>query len=307
MRSHMPCSTDTMIKRIRSLSGFLQPISTGLDPRIDPLPGMRAVLFDVYGTLLISGSGDVGTATAMDSVAAVEHAMVAAGWEGVGPETCTCAVQAMQSAVTAEHRRKIAAGAIKPEVDILRIWQEVVVELQAAGRISGLPSADSIRILAVEYECRVNPTWVMPGAAELLACLRERGLVLGIVSNAQFYTPLTIAALMGGLPRDLGFAPELCVWSYELGEAKPSGRMFDGVLQTLRGNYDISPAEVLYVGNDMLNDMWTASGAGCRTVLFAGDRRSLRLREGDHRCRELRPDAVVVELAQVADVCLAAH
>ena len=50
----------------------------------------------------------------------------------------------------------------------------------------------------------------MPGAAETLAALQQRGLLLGIVSNAQFYTPLMIEALLGKPPGELGFLPELC-------------------------------------------------------------------------------------------------
>ena len=44
------------------------------------------------------------------------------------------------------------------------------------------------------------------------------------------------------------------------------------------------PAErVLFVGNDMLNDVAAAAAVGLRTALFAGDQRSLRLREKDPR------------------------
>jgi putative hydrolase of the HAD superfamily len=54
------------------------------------------------------------------------------------------------------------------------------------------------------------------------------------------------------------------------------------------------------VGNDMLKDIWPAARLGCKTALFAGDRRSLRLREDDERCRELEPDLVVDDLSQLA-------
>jgi len=45
------------------------------------------------------------------------------------------------------------------------------------------------------------------------------------------------------------------------------------LFQTLENQTNFS--KTLYVGNDMLNDIWTATEAGCRTVLFAGDQRSL--------------------------------
>ena len=50
-----------IIDRMRALCRPLLPEPSGERARLVPLPGIRAVLFDVYGTLLISGSGDIGT------------------------------------------------------------------------------------------------------------------------------------------------------------------------------------------------------------------------------------------------------
>jgi putative hydrolase of the HAD superfamily len=46
----------------------------------------------------------------------------------------------------------------------------------------------------------------------------------------------------------------------------------------------------------MLNDISTASAAGCRTALFAGDRRSLRLREGENT---VEPDMIITGLTEL--------
>ena len=48
---------------VRRLARPLEPLPTEVAGAGDALAGIRAVLFDVYGTLLISASGDVGTAT----------------------------------------------------------------------------------------------------------------------------------------------------------------------------------------------------------------------------------------------------
>ncbi|MEQ8837627.1 MAG: HAD family hydrolase, partial [Lacipirellulaceae bacterium] len=62
----------------------------------------------------------------------------------------------------------------------------------------------------------------------------------------------------------------------------------------------ITPAETLYVGNDMRNDIWPAAKVGFKTALFAGDERSLRLREDEpNRDQRPEPDAVVTELDQL--------
>jgi putative hydrolase of the HAD superfamily len=61
----------------------------------------------------------------------------------------------------------------------------------------------------------------------------------------------------------------------------------------------VSPASVLYIGNDMLNDIYPARQTGFKTALFAGDERSLRLRSDDPRCRGLRADLVITDLSQL--------
>ena len=277
--------------RIRDLSSELEPRSTDAKPLTDPLPGLRAVLFDIYGTLIISASGDIGLAVERDASSAFAAALGAAGIEapaGTGPHL-------LEQAIRAAHTKRKAAGIRYPEVDILDIWSEV------------LKSEGDLARLAVEYECRVNPVWPMPGLARLLDDLRGQRLVLGIVSNAQFYTPLMLEGFLGLPLADLGFDAECCAWSYCLLEAKPSTRIYETALAALNRVHGIAPNEVLYVGNDIRNDIWPASLTGCRTALFAGDARSLRLRGDDPCCAGLVPDRVVTELRQISREILASH
>ena len=65
---------------IRDLSSPLEPLPTETPADLRELRGIKAVLFDVYGTLVISGSGDVGVnAAAGRGEAFVEAALDAAG------------------------------------------------------------------------------------------------------------------------------------------------------------------------------------------------------------------------------------
>jgi putative hydrolase of the HAD superfamily len=63
----------------------------------------------------------------------------------------------------------------------------------------------------------------------------------------------------------------------------------------------ISVRSALYIGNDMLNDIYPGKQAGFKTGLFAGDARSLRLRENDPKCKDLSVDLVITDLAQLLD------
>jgi putative hydrolase of the HAD superfamily len=281
----------TLLAHVRRLSHPLAPVSTGRAPRLLRLPDIRCVLFDVYGTLLVSGSGDVGTTAATQPANALQTALAAGGieWDAdtmPGPERITQLIQ--QQHATA-HRM----GLTFPEIDIRHIWE---TWLQEAGTPAASP--EQVERIAITYEMRVNPVWPMPGMEETLTGLHQRRIRLGIISNAQFYTPYLFPVLTGRTVEEWGFDPGICVWSYRCGEAKPAQTLFLKALNTL-GESGLTPDQILYVGNDMRNDVWPAHERGCRTALFAGDDRSLRLRTDDTRVSHIIPDVELAALPQL--------
>lgn len=272
-----------LARRIRALSEPLKPIPTDRSSMPVDLSTIRCVLFDVYGTLFISGSGDVGTAAALDRQDALDAALAACGWSD------TVSVESITHWIRRHHAVSREQGIEFPEVDICAVWRDV---LEEAGRVD--VSEQDVRHLAVEYEARVNPVWPMPGLWRALRAVASQGLRMGIISNAQFYTPLLFPAFSGIMVTESGFDPSLCLWSYACGEAKPARKLFQRALDIL-GTEGIAPDEVLYIGNDMRNDIWPAATLGCRTALFAGDQRSLRLRADDPCCADVQPDGVLTD------------
>jgi putative hydrolase of the HAD superfamily len=275
---------------IRRLSTRLEAHPTGLEPRLPELSGIRAVAFDIYGTLFISGSGDIGTAATGGREEAMRAVLAQAGLADPPREGL---VGRFLGHIRSDHARLHAEGVEFPEVEIREIWKSFLAGL-------GLrPEPAEIERMAVEYECAVNPVWPMPGLAELLTALRARGLPLAIVSNAQFFTPLLFDAFLDAPPEALGFPPDLSVWSYAHRRAKPGAFLYRRLAEALapRG---IAPEQTLYIGNDMRNDIAPAAATGFRTALFAGDKRSLRLREEDGP--GATPDAVATDLAQIPGI-----
>lgn len=295
-------SSEDLIARIKALSRPLEPLPTHHPTRMSPLTGIRAVMFDIYGTLIISASGDIGTVGGHDAEQVLREALAATGLRAdeLPAETHISATLGRAIRAAQEHRRR--QGIEFPEVDILEVWTSVLRAVPDLGVSRGGLSDARLRALAIEYECRDNPVWPMPGMREMLEHLRATGKHLGIVSNAQFYTPLVIHALLGTTLAELGFDPRLCAWSYRHLEAKPSTRLFQSVLDELANQYGVTAEQTLYVGNDCLNDIWPAVRLGCRTALFAGDARSLRLREDDARCSGLQPDLVIEHLHRLAEI-----
>ncbi len=284
---------------IQSHSRPLVPLPTAVAPRLTLLPDVSAVLFDIYGTLLISASGEVGSAGELQATAAAA-AFAAVGYPlGDGG---VAAADHLHAVIRQHHAAAHDQGIDYPEVDIVAVWSEVVSHLVAQRQLPSEARDIDCRALAIHYEVRANPTWPMPGMAQCLEALRQREVTLGIISNAQFYTPLLFPAHLGLKLEQLGFDPELLVFSYQLQRAKPAAKLFQAAVDTLfsRG---LAPHEVLYIGNDMLNDVLGARQVGFRTALFAGDHRSLRWRKDDRRVADCEPDIVVTHLEQIVE-CL---
>ena len=279
----------------------LTPHPTGLRPTHEPLSGARAVLFDVYGTLLISASGDIEITRFVHDglVKCLEEAGVGISQEVDRRHLAASMVETFKQTIRDHHARSRQGGNTHPEVDIAEVWEQTVDAV--VRQTSGVRVEDGFesRLLALSYELLANPVYPMPGMADCMRRLRDRGFLLGLISNAQFFTPLILEFFLSG-EQDLAFPfePQLLFFSYQHGSAKPDAGMFRNAAAKLR-ELGIDPVNTVYVGNDMRNDIWTARQAGFRTVLFAGDRRSLRLRQDREGMAGVRPDAVVTGLMQI--------
>jgi putative hydrolase of the HAD superfamily len=263
----------------------LLPIETGEKARgLSNLEHIRAMLFDVYGTLLISHAGEVADSVSPRRRESIYN-LLRRFDIAESPEKIS---QLLEKIIAAEHARLQTRGIDYPEVDILEIWR----------RILAWGDLPRLKTFAREYEMIVNPVYPMPGLAELLQSCRERGLTMGIISNAQFYTQDFLENMLAKPMGAWGFDPQLILYSYQYQTAKPSARLFKMAAQCLL-DLGIQPEASLYVGNDMRNDMLPAKTVGFQTALFAGDQRSLRWRKDDDRCRDLTPDMVVTDLRQL--------
>ena len=285
---------------IKRSSFRLVPESTGAEPLLPKMADLRAIVFDVYGTLFISESGDISLAEQSDREDLMRQAFAHCG---VGPaREDTRLVDRFHETVHAFQDKRRAQGIAWPEVEIREVWRALLDDLHAEEVIDGPPPSPArLEELAVTYECLSNRIWPMPGLRETLAAIRERGLLLGIVSNAQFYTPLLFEAFLGATVEELGFKEDCCVWSYREREGKPSTALYEKLAAALQTN-SISPTQSLYVGNDVRNDILPSQRTGFKTALFAGDKRSLRLRQDDPECAAIKPDVVVTELGQLLAV-----
>lgn len=106
---------------------------------------------------------------------------------------------------------------------------------------------------------------LMPGAADVLRQWHAAGVCLGIASNAQAYTLQELDAVLcpSGLEPAI-FAPDLVLWSWQLGYSKPDPYFFQTLLARLAAR-GLAPGEVLMVGDRADNDIAPARAAGMMT------------------------------------------
>ena len=261
------------------------PIPTGIDPSGSLIEPLECILFDVYGTLFISASGGAGMA--QEHTPAIAELGALLQDYGISRPTEKLLADFYQQ-IEHEHQRLHQKGVDFPEVDIEGIWH----------RILSVKPPRRLKTFAMEFEMIVNPVYPMPHLAEMLAALQSKSILTGLISNAQFYTPYLFIWFLNADLTDLGFAEDLILFSYRFGHAKPSPVLFRTAADNLEKR-NIAPSATLYVGNDMLNDIYAARKCGFQTALFAGDDRSLRLREDDARCRNLQPNLVITDLEQI--------
>lgn len=290
--------------RFLELSEPLECLPTGVEPKLKKLTGIEAVIFDFYGTLFISGVGDIGIDDGASDekllIEALESSEIAVSSKAAGAR----GYQIYTKAVKDQMLKLKGSGIIYPEPDIRKVWRDVLSQMHAEDLISTKTDSSHYNRMAVEFEARMNPVWPMSDMKTTLHELHQKNVALGIISNSQFYTPYVLEALSGKSLPELGFNPDLLHWSFEESVKKPSLVFYERFLEKAKEiKPELKPENYLYIGNDMLKDVYPAHECGMKTALFAGDKRSLKWRKKDDRCRDLKPDIVVTELSQVLE-CL---
>lgn len=264
----------------------MKPLPTGLSPIGMLRSQVRCLLCDIYGTLFISGSGDISIARRKAKQLRDFNELLTRYHIDMSPSIL---IDSLYASIQDEHRQAKMEGVDHPEVQIDKVWFDILPLKEPA----------MVRRFAVEFEMTMNPVWPMPGLRALIHACRKNGVRLGIISNAQFYTPYLFEWYLGQDSQTLGFDPQLTFFSYQYRRAKPSRFLFQLAVEKLE-NLGFSLDQVAYIGNDRRNDVAPAQDVGFQTILFAGDARSLRMRDNDPTCNHIRPDLRITHLEQLA-------
>jgi FMN phosphatase YigB (HAD superfamily) len=213
---------------------------------------IRAVIFDIYKTIL-----EVSPPPADRE--ARWHALWGEMISGLQPRLDLEAFgRACEAVIAREQAGARAAGILHPEI----VWPEVVREVLP--EVAAMPEMEQGEFI-FRHTGLAHTVRLMPGAGEMLRALRDRGIVLGIASNAQPYTLRELAEALA--PADLSladFAEDLRFWSFTHGFSKPDPHGFRllGARLRLRG---IQLSDSLMVGDRLDNDVAPARAQGWQT------------------------------------------
>jgi FMN phosphatase YigB (HAD superfamily) len=283
-------------------------------PYLKRLPQVRAVTWSVYGTLLAIADGQLyfehPTKFIFD-LALDKTLQEFKMWGSMSRKPGQPAEYLGQiyAAVLAEQKLALLPDEKLPGVAAERLWEAIIKRLLQKDYHFNTGFFGSLnefsRKVAYFFHASLQGTAPYPGLAEALRQVAGRGLVQGLLADGQCFTAVQ---LQRGLARqdpaaslDRLVNPALHVLSYEQHCQKPSLRLFRAMVKLLEER-GIAPGQVLHVGSDMQGDIIPARRLGFCTALFAGDKASLHATLKQVRDPATRPDILLTELNQVAEV-----
>ena len=275
------------------------------NPSIKPLPGIRAVLWDVYGTLLRVSDGkftlfpdeEARLQIALDKTIHEfnmwNHMYRKPGppWQSmIGIYRSTIERQAMQAS---------AKGNVTALIGKL-FEKEYTYDEGQYGDLDEF----SEKVAFFFHSC-LQATEARAGAAEAMSDLSAAGITQGLLSDGQSFTliqTLKAVATQGDLPPlyEL-FRPQTIILSADVGVKKPSKMLFAEAVQQLR-SIGIPAAETLHISCRLSTDLVPAKAAGMKTALMVAEKSGLEVSSDVLKDPATRPDRLLTELSQLRSI-----
>ena len=290
------------------------PVPARARPHLTPLPGIRAVLWNVYGTLLCISEGELRFEVANDFImeAALDKTIHEFKmWNAMSrkPGQPSAYMREIYQKVLTELKLAPTAGERHPDFAAERVWDSIIKKLFQKEYTFDAAFYGSLneysRKIAYFFHASLQGTACYPGAAEALRSVSERGLAQGLLADGQCFTTVQ---LQRGLNRQeegfdlIAVVPLTRRWlSCDHRCRKPSDNLFKAAVKGLR-EQGVEPHETLHVGSNLARDIVPAKKAGMRTGLFAGDKASLGATAEQLKDPQQRPDVLLTELTQIAQI-----
>lgn len=235
---------------------------------------IKGIIFDINGTLsdIRTNEGDDGIYRVLSNLLSYQGILLDPGvvkyfyFQGIKEQRAACVDR-------------------YPEIDVVKIFQEMISQhaTEFTRALSPAKREQLPVVLAETFRAASRfRLQLYPGVEETIRQLHPN-YRLAIISDGQ--TAFAVPELHAvGL--DAYFAP--IIVSGDFGYRKPDERLFSTALATLQ----MSPAEVLFVGNDMYRDVYGAQRIKIKTVFF-------RSNQGTQDKDGVNPDYVIYSFPEL--------
>lgn len=285
------------------------------EPHLDPLPGVKAVLWNVYGTLIRIADGELLHATpdavrmevALDKTIRefnMWYSMTrrpGAPWEYM---------RSMYSRIV-EDMRLVGTNrkGDVPEVNSAAVWRKIIGMLAlkeyAYDRGQYGDEEEYGEKIAYFFHEALQGHEAAPESARTLRLVAQAGLNQGVLADAQCFTVVQLNRDLRQQDPDASitdfFRPELMTQSYQSGVRKPSMSLFAAAFRGLK-TLGLKPEDVLYVGSRVADDLAVAKSIGFHTAVCAGEKLGLAVTVEELQNPEVCPDRLLTSLTQIRDV-----
>ncbi len=283
-------------------------------PHLVPLPEVRMVTWNIYGTLLTISGGDlvfVHPQKFIMDVALDKTVQEFKMWGSMSrkPGQPSEYMGQIYNNVLAEQRMAPSPGEKTPELHADKVWDAILKKLLQkdykfdAGFFGSLN--EYCKKIAYFFHASLQGTACQEGAAAALEHVHSCGIRQGLLADAQCFTTIQLQRALTqqncATPVAELFPADAQALSFEQKSRKPSERLFRHLL-TGAAKLGIEPRKILHVGARIAQDIAPAKKLGMRTALFAGDKDSLQATADQLKDAATRPDVMLTELGQVRDI-----
>ena len=282
---------------------------------VKPLPGIRAVLWCVYGSLVRIADGKLLHLHSQQlrmQIALEKTIQEFNMWNSMyrTPEAPWEYMLRQYSKVCEDLGM---AGIIRkgdvPEINSAVVWRKLVDQLLEKEYTYDEATYGDLdefcTKIAYYFHASLQGVEAAPQALAAVELVKTAGCVQGLLADAQPFTLVQMLRALktqGEIPLwgDL-FDPACITFSYQVGVRKPSSTLYQTAIEACE-RQGIEPGEILYVGSRLRGDLAVAKGLGMRTALYAADMLSLQAKQADMKDPEIRPDRLLTNLASIRDI-----
>lgn len=291
------------------------PVSVKAKPSIAPLPDVRAVLWDTYGTLLRTPDGaldwfpepEVRLQVALDKTIH-EFNMWNSMYRKPGPPWQSMIHQYRDYVERLSMIATKRAGDFT-DVNLVHVWRAIIDRLFDKEYVYDEDLFGDVDQLAEKvayfFHGNLQATEARAGAAQTLIVLRDLGVRQGLLGDGQ---PFTLVQLARGLQKQQPIPPlvelllpDLNTLSCQLGVKKPSKSLFQRSLSQL-SQHGIREEEVLHVSCRLKTDLAPAKALGMKTAVLVSEKTGLEATANLLKDPQTRPDRLLTDITQITSV-----